>query len=77
MYSFPCVFLPHPHVSPSFLTGLNSPHFILLASSSPQFIVGRRPSSTRAYIYINIATTCRPLYLLTLKKPINRLFLKG
>lgn len=44
--------LPHPHVSPSFLTGLNSPHFILLASSSPQFIVGRRPSSTRAYIYI-------------------------
>ena len=52
MYSFPCIFLPHPHVSPSFLTGLNSPHFILLASSSPQFIVGRRPSSTRAYIYI-------------------------
>ena len=38
--------------SPSFLTGLNSPHFILLASSSPQFIVGRRSSYTRAYIYI-------------------------
>ena len=50
--------------SPSFLTGLNSPHFILLASSTPQFIVGRRPSVLYACVhiyYMHVATTCRPL----------------
>ena len=52
MYSIQCVpSLPHPHVPPSFLTGLNSPHFLLPASSSPQFI-GLAPSVLYACVHI-------------------------
>ena len=52
MYSIQCVpSLPHPHVSPSSLTVSILPHFLLLTSSSPQFI-GLAPSVLYACVHI-------------------------